>query len=467
MYPRAGDDKIEAKEEEEVWARPLSETVNWLGPEAWVEDMDATTSRNLNYNPPQYEEADIELPLVVVDVPLLPTGSHSIAVTDANLERLYDHILLSGGRRFVVTLGESEAERSDLAKGVLSSVDDELEYAYNVAAMDAKQDGVSNEAEVSPGDDSVRLAEVGSVLYVTDVKDTEAGTRIYEHTVQVDRVRIRKVSRRDGRLICRAAVARDAVFVETRGVGDDLPPPDTSTFAGMLARFELLNVNIQELLLALSARKQQRRRPRTTSRNRDNPAHERIVLNELAEIASLQKQLDEDVCFREEAISALGAGVGSGIGSLWHLANSCWLSYLKARATTRARRVYAELHDRLVDFLARTGRLPPDFLSGREAIIVVEQRPELALSISELPTELQRDLLRLKTRVADELQPIIAQQKAAQLLLQAHDHKARCLAFASLLRSEKRRLQAKASLRNLLSKPPDSQRSGDDHTKNV
>ena len=47
---------------------------------------------------------------------------------------------------------------------------------------------------------------------------------------------------------------------------------------------------------------------------------------------------DEDVRFNEAALDLLGAGRGVGVGSLWHLADACWLSYLDSRAAARTRR---------------------------------------------------------------------------------------------------------------------------------
>mmetsp|Transcript_2026 Transcript_2026/g.6145 ORF Transcript_2026/g.6145 Transcript_2026/m.6145 type:complete len:512 (-) Transcript_2026:21-1556(-) len=428
----------------EAWLAPLAESVKWLRAEAFVEEWEESRS----------EEELVELPLVVVDAPVLPTGSYSMPATEASVREMYDEILCRGSRRFAVTLGERESS-GELAKGVLSSVDDEVEYANNVAATAPRR-----EARREPA----RLAEVGCVAYWTDVKATEAGVRVCEHSIQAERIRIRQVQRRGDRYVCRAAIVREAPILSETPAAADRDDERSTTFAGMLARLESLNGSIQDLLLALAAKKadsppraaglpRPRRRAPSKTPRAAAPRHERIVLDELAEVAALQKRLDEDVCFREEAIAALGAGKGSGVGSLWHLANSCWLSYLKARATNRARRLYAELHDRLVDFLATSGRLPPEFFAANALLVAQQQqqqKPELALSISELPPELQRDLLRLKARVADELEPIVAQHRAAQLLLDADDHEARCLAFAALLRSEKRRLQARASLREFL-----------------
>lgn len=430
--------KMEGAPEEEVWTVSLSESVRWVREDAWKAEDELAAS-----GPIETPSDDVELPLLLIDAPLLPTGSYSVAMTDAKLEALYDQLLMSGTRRFVATLAES--------------VDpDEASIPRAAAAELASEDERRRPASVPPTpqeDSPVHLAEVGCVLYLTDVKDAESG-RMCEHAVEHERVRLTAVFIRGGLLYCRATVVRDSPQPDETIQDEE---PAASTLGAMLARLESFNDSVQDILLAL-ARKQHQQRRRTSKpaaadvlAGRRPPAHERAVLDELRAIAALQKRLDEDVCFREDAIAVLGAREGTGVGSLWHLANSCWVSYLKARASTRVRRVYAEVHDRIFEFLARTGRLPPEFFAAHDhALIVAEQRKaRLALSMSELPTELQRDLLRFRRRVVDELEPIFAQHKAAQLLLQATDHHHRCRVFASLLRFEKRRLEARVALRAL------------------
>jgi len=595
----------------------------------------------------------MELPLVVVDAPLLPAGTHSISVSDRKLERLYDEIVLSGTRRFVVALGKQGSTWSR----TFSEEDD---------------------------DEPTAVAQMGCVLYLTAVKDTDGG-RVCEHSVQPVRVRIDDVLKKgDGRLYCRVKVVEDE---EERTIFDDLdderdndaadddddfvpggerdefrsfvPPEEEeeeetrtrrhrasssfyeeeeehrrqqpreeeeeeddelNNFASAAAAAEregrrrrrrrpkshrggvlgpsvpttrmttikekdlvssviggvlgFLEDTLPEALAAAlhqnriqeRRRKRRRRRATTTTSSRwwhhipgghflhhlapfgdfldsddddpldddddpffegDRPLYERQVVDELMELAALQKRLDEDVCFREEAVVALGAAPGTGEGSLWHLANSCWLSYLRTRATVLAHRVYSELHERLVDFLetgdaagttTTTRRSAPyedlhfldtgDPLPWRDVVVVTrelslgaieeeeddadyddddvdlrrddearvdhhvdddddldddfgdEERQgerlgepdlsaarqwdlddELALPLDDLPADLRRDLLRLKKKVADEIEPIVVQHQAAQALLDANSHADRCRAFTHLLQTEQKRLR--------------------------
>ena len=55
------------------------------------------------------------------------------------------------------------------------------------------------------------------------------------------------------------------------------------------------------------------------------PKRERALLARLAEVASLQRECDEDVRFNERAVDLLGASRGVGVGTLWNVAEA-WLA---------------------------------------------------------------------------------------------------------------------------------------------
>mmetsp|Transcript_3796 Transcript_3796/g.14990 ORF Transcript_3796/g.14990 Transcript_3796/m.14990 type:complete len:502 (+) Transcript_3796:1729-3234(+) len=469
--------------------------------------------------------------------------------SDERLKQLYDEILLSGSRRFVVALGERPSKGAASEDEPTTTTTWGFPEDESIAPVVVEEPRSRRRASSSFSDDEPpRVAEIGCVLYVTDVADDRAtGLRTYEHAVQPVRVRIHRIIERpEGRLYARVGVAVDReedATSEPLGLAPSLPVDSSSRktrrrsaagaaedddepgttpgalLAGLLSRLDSLvhdafalvpgdllvgaehhhkNRNHRndgddddasarvggahtqasssssskrgpalrsaatiDALLRRRRRRLRLTRHRQSAEDDDEPSplsrgtlDERRVMSELVEIARLQKRLDEDVCFREEAVMALGAGPGAGVGSLWHLANACWLLYLKARATTRARRVYSDIHDRLVDFLRDSGRLPPGSSGsspGPPPSGPQHSMPEqLALSITELPAPLQRDLLRLKQRVSDEIEPIVAQHKAAQTLLHADTHAARCVAFHKLLSAERRRLAARAVLRDAL-----------------
>merc|ERR1712224_284953 len=87
------------------------------------------------------------------------------------------------------------------------------------------------------------------------------------------------------------------------------------------------------------------------------PRREKQLLELLKEVAALHREVDEDVRFNEKAVSLLGAGRGVGVGTLWNVAET-WLAYLDGRASGVRRKLHADLHERLLDFLRSTGRLP-------------------------------------------------------------------------------------------------------------
>lgn len=177
--------------------------------------------------------------------------------------------------------------------------------------------------------------------------------------------------------------------------------------------------------------------------------YETRIFDLLGEIYDLQKTLDEDVCFKKDAIAALGARAGNGVGSLWHLANACWTSYCKAQTTMVARRFYDDVQQRVVAYLEKRDTVvltEDDVYYGRRP----RRRCRSKLKLAELPRSLRVQVASIKGRIAYEIQPNVDQHRMAQLLLQAPSHRARCDTFATLLRTEKKRLQAKIALHNLL-----------------
>ena len=119
------------------------------------------------------------------------------------------------------------------------------------------------------------------------------------------------------------------------------------------------------------------------------PRREKQLLELLKEVAALQREVDEDVRFNEKAVSLLGAGRGVGVGTLWNVAET-WLAYLDGRASGVRRKLHADLHERLLDFLRSTGRLPEVGMDVGDA--------SATLALSELPRDLRAALTTLDAR---------------------------------------------------------------------
>ena len=116
--------------------------------------------------------------------------------------------------------------------------------------------------------------------------------------------------------------------------------------------------------------------------------------------------------------------------------------YLDQRAAAARRKLHADVHERLLDFLRASGRLGD---AGDDA--------SATLALSELPDELRSALATLDARVADDLEPIGGAKHELQALLDAETHDARCDAFCGIVRRERGRLAARKSLRKLFGEP--------------
>ncbi|KAH8049280.1 hypothetical protein JL720_15669 [Aureococcus anophagefferens] len=249
-------------------------------------------------------------------------------------------------------------------------------------------------------DGSAALAQMGCVMTLESVKEGNGDVKWrVTHGLSRDRVRIDKVI--------------------ARGEGDE----------SYLRCLEKTGQDLETLVRSLGGPgpEEETTRPLLETAFGDAPACEREVLDLLREIAALQKTCDEDVRFNEAAVGLLGASRG-GVGTLWHLADSCWLAYFDQRAASRKKRLHADLHERLLEFLRDSGRLPGDddlFITAPEAT---------TLALSELPPDLRNMLTSLDDRVRDDLEPMGSAKCELQALLDVDDHEGRCGAFSDLPR---------------------------------
>ncbi|KAH8076291.1 hypothetical protein JL721_284 [Aureococcus anophagefferens] len=428
----------------------------WVAPECWVGDEADLGDA----------EAAALLPLYVLDAPLVPGSTHEMTVRhdDAGLLAMVDDLLARGGRRMVTTMGVREQDDGSAALAQMGCVmtlesvkegngDVKWRVTHGLSRDRVRIDKVIARGE---GDESYLRCvatdvpdeplevSAGATVRVTDGK--RLGAEGVVEAVVNGWVRLRTA---DGAVVSSRGRSSVEVLKPPPAAGDLEPDardgPARALIDGVLAKLEKTGQDLETLVRSLGGPgpEEGTTRPLLETAFGDAPACEREVLDLLRDIAALQKTCDEDVRFNEAAVGLLGASRGVGVGTLWHLADSCWLAYLDQRAASRKKRLHADLHERLLEFLRDSGRLPGDddlFITAPEAT---------TLALSELPPDLRNMLTSLDDRVRDDLEPMGSAKCELQALLDVDDHEGRCGAFSDLLRGEKARLVAAASLRKL------------------
>lgn len=326
----------------------------------WLPPLNPSRGRDLK---PSSEPGTMVLPLFPLGaVAYTPGSTQVLNIFEKRYRQMYSDILMSGGRRFVTTMVNPDAEGE--------------------------------------------LAEVGVVLYLEDLKEVSQQTNdaikyVVSHRVLDKRVTIHSV----------------------------LNPADSVT------RDTYMKCEVSEM--------------EDSDEHDDPPVDlELSVRDALVDVADMQEVGGEDVRFSREAVRKLKANRGVGEGSLWALVE-LWKNFLEARAQAARRKVHNEVQAKLVAYLAdKTGQRD------------VSKLPN-SVNMSELPSDLQRELKSISERVLDDVSPLVDEQtKGVQRLLQATSHTDRLKLFLDMVENEKRRLIARrtlkatiASLESQFSKP--------------
>ena len=450
--------RLAAKPQEPAAASPLAAPKDDRA--VWVEPKDWVPADNI-------EEA---VPLYVLDGPLIPGSSHDVSVpaNDAGLSKLFDDLLRTGSRRVITTWGVRAENRTCLARYgcqmELQKVEDVRDESSGRLQWRCRHQLSSSRVRIdkvvarSAGDASyLRCVASPSEDVESDPSEVIAGSQV--------RVRTGKHAGLSGTVegVVNGWVrlrTDDGEVLASRGrrsveVVDLQPKEETqkSPLASLLKTLEQTTGELGELVKRLDVRTKKTLQDsigiekvtyEETVTELPLPRREKQLLELLKDVAALQREVDEDVRFNEKAVSLLGAGRGVGVGTLWNVAET-WLAYLDGRASGVRRKLHADLHERLLDFLRSTGRLPEVGMDVGDA--------SATLALSELPRDLRAALTTLDARVADDLEPVHAAKHELQALLDAETHDARCDAFSAIVRREKSRLLARKGLRKLFGGP--------------
>jgi len=293
------------------------------------------------------------MPLFPLGAAYLPYTTPVLNIFEPRYRKMYDDILFNGARRFMVT-----------------NVDEE----------------------------TGRLAEVGVVFYLDDLKEVSQQTD--------DRVKFVGQHRVIGRVKLLSVLNPSAIATR-------------ETYL----RAEVCDVTdeVEEL----------------------DEEEESAVSSLFIELVGMQKELGEEPRFTEAVKGRLSFSTGSGEDDkgLWGTI-LLWQQFLEQRTAVLAQRMQREIQQSVATYLQQN--------SIRQEL--VNAKGEIRLE--DLPPELLQTIRNTQSRYREELEALDADPSSTifQQLLQSASHRERLLIFRALLNKERKRLSARAMLQSVFNK---------------
>ena len=149
------------------------------------------------------------------------------------------------------------------------------------------------------------------------------------------------------------------------------------------------------------------------------------------QLVSLQHEILEDVKFTKDSVKNFNTTVGKGFWTTVEM----WQVFQQQRLMAKQQEMQREFQTKLIQYLTKdssTGGLPE------------------VVNIADLPDELQQEVRALQSRMAEDLMPMqVRDGFDVQLLVQAKSHSDRLRILLGLVQNERRRLEAKKTLKSL------------------
>lgn len=158
---------------------------------------------------------------------------------------------------------------------------------------------------------------------------------------------------------------------------------------------------------------------------------EAALKTDYAALVDLQHEISEDVKFTKDSIDKFNTTIGKGFWTTIEM----WQVFQQQRLIAKQQEMQREFQTNLIKYLSKDGK------SGR--------LPEV-VNIADLPTELQQEVRALQTRMSEDLAPMQRRDGFdLQLLIEAGTHTDRIRILQGLIQNERRRLEAKKTLKSL------------------
>jgi len=156
-----------------------------------------------------------------------------------------------------------------------------------------------------------------------------------------------------------------------------------------------------------------------------------------------QHKLEEDIRFTTASIASLAVAPGGGSGSLW-MTVRLWQNFIEQRLVGRQNEMQMEFQKKLIAFLKKEKGLGDNELPS-------------AIGFDDLSPSLQQEVKDLQKRMQSELKPLVLESTLTiQKILECEDHGERVDLLRYFVQAEKRRLDAKATLKGMFLGSPDA-----------
>eukprot|EP00804_Cyclotella_cryptica_P011922 CCRYP_004407-RB/>CCRYP_004407-RB protein AED:0.27 eAED:0.27 QI:0/0/0/1/0/0/2/0/308 len=164
------------------------------------------------------------------------------------------------------------------------------------------------------------------------------------------------------------------------------------------------------------------------------------LFSSFSQLVELQHELEEDVRFTRASVKSFGIAEGTDMDpNLW-TSIRLWQSYAEQRLVATQNEMQKEFQEKLVEFLKR------EMGSGKGG----EEELPSAIGFQDLSPELQQELIELQQRMTRELKPLLLEQTLSmQKILEAEDHRGRVELMRYFVDAERKRLEAKKTLKNM------------------
>lgn len=170
---------------------------------------------------------------------------------------------------------------------------------------------------------------------------------------------------------------------------------------------------------------------------------EKDLKTSFADLVDIQHDLEEDVRFTKASVEALSVKAGAGEDGLWQTIR-LWQAYADQRLVARQNELQRDFQDKLQEFLRKEKGMK-------------EQELPSSISFQDLSEDLQNEVQNLQKRMAIDLEPLVLESTLTmQKILEAEDHEARCELLRYFIDAERRRLNAKKTLRGMFASSTDS-----------
>jgi len=415
--PSEDDDDLDSYGYEDDY-EPLGDgvdSISWLPPLAPTPDSPPTPPPKITTTSSPDSKV---LPLFPLGgIVYTPNSEHVLNIFEPRYRQMYNDILMNGTKRFVVAMSHPEIEGTFAKVGVVFQLEDLKEVSEQT------------------GDQIKYVCNhkvVGRVLIHRVLNPEVWNTR--ETYLRVEGLVIDETDGEDEDEKDKT-VTNDNDDDDDEDDDDDDDEDGTKKDPNVTGKDEAISKAAYSTLLAALSKSQNPPPPPSKKELRFRESFKALV--------DKQHKIEEDIRFTEASVSTLAVAPGGGDDGLW-MTVRLWQSFIEQRLVGRQNEMQMEFQKKLIAFLKQEKGLEENELPS-------------AIGFDDLSPSLQQEVKDLQKRMQQELKPLVLESTLTiQKVLECDDHGERVDLLRYFVDAEKRRLDAKATLKGMFSGSPDA-----------